>query len=110
MLATADITFPSMKLIGVIALTRAGWMMKMDSMGNSRDPWMILTMANGSPQIRGWVRENRRSCWKAALYATGRRPFTKYTASLRTLTNFSASRDGMGWNGLHEYHIQDVAR
>ncbi len=44
---------------------RVGWV-RMDSMGNSKRPWMILNMEIRSPQIRPWVRENGRTCMKAA--------------------------------------------
>ncbi len=66
MLTTADVISPLVELIGVAELHCAGSMMKMDSMGNYRNLWVILNMVSRSPQIHGWVRENRRSRWKAA--------------------------------------------
>ncbi len=65
-------------------------------MGNSRRPWVILNMAIRFPRIRRRVRENSRSCWRAASYWTCRSPFTNFRASVCTFSNASASRDRMG--------------
>ncbi len=70
-------------------------------MGNSRRPWVILNMANRSPQIRRCVRENKRSCLTAALYGTWRSPFTNFKASFCTFSSTSASRHRMGWVALN---------
>ncbi len=69
---------------------------KVDAMENSRRPWVILNMAIRSPRIRQCVRENKRSCMRAASYGTWRSPFTNFKASFCTFSSASASRHRMG--------------
>ncbi len=70
---------------------------KVDAMGNSRRPWVILNMAIRSPRIRRCVRDNRRSCLRAASYLTWRSPFTNFIASLCIFSSASASWHRLGW-------------
>ncbi len=70
---------------------------KVDATGNSRRPWVILNMAIRSPRIRWCVRENKRSCLRAASYGTWRSPFTNFKASFCTFSSASSSRHRIGW-------------
>ncbi len=70
---------------------------KVDAMGNSRRPCVILNMAIRIPRIRRCVRENRRNCLRAASYEACRSPFTNFRASFCTFSSASASRHRMGW-------------
>ncbi len=71
---------------------------KVDSMGSSRRPWVLLNMDIRSQRIRRFVRENIQSCWRSASCWTCRSPFTNFRASFCTFSNASASRDRMGWD------------
>ncbi len=73
----------------------------MDAMGNSKRPWVILNMAIRPPRVRRCVRENRRSCLRAASYGTCRSPFTNFRASFCTFSSAPASQNRMWW-------LQDV--
>ncbi len=55
--------------------------------------WYWIHMHIGPQRIHRWVRENRRSCWRAASFGTCQRPFANFTTSLCTFSNSSASRD-----------------
>ncbi len=60
---------------------------KVDPMMNFRRPWVILNMNTKPPRICRCVRENTRSCWRAASYRTRRSPFTNFRSSFCTFSN-----------------------
>ncbi len=73
---------------------------KVDAMGNSKRPWVILNMAFRSPGIRRCVRDNRRSCLRAASYGTCQ---TLSRNSKRGSAPFPVPRRcGIGWDLLLE--------
>ncbi len=65
-------------------------------MENSIRPRVIMNMNIRPPWIRRYVRENSRSCWRAASYGTYRSPFTNFRSSFCTFSNASAARDRTG--------------
>ncbi len=81
----------------VAALSLVGWKDEGNAMGNSRRPLVILNMAIKSPRIRRCVRENKRSCMRAASCRTWRSPITNFKASFCTFSSASASWHRMGW-------------
>ncbi len=72
-------------------------------MGNFRRPRVTLNTTIRSPRIRRCVRENSRSCWRAASYGTCQNPFTNFRASFCRFSNASVSRDRMGWDAWIAY-------
>ncbi len=64
-------------------------------MGNSKRPWEILNIDLLSSPIRRCVREDCRSCWRAASFATCRRPFMSFSVSFCTFSDVVASQDRM---------------
>ncbi len=63
-----------------------------DAMGNSWRLWLFR-----SPRIRRCVRENRRSCLRAASYGTWHSHFTNFRASFCIFSSASESWDRIGW-------------